>query len=95
MKRLWSAFTNNMDRCYYTGAAEVERHHIFGGANRKKSEEYGYVVPLAPHLHPNGARAGKDAKDIDNILKRKAQKHFEAHYGSREDFIQIFGRSYL
>ena len=29
MKRLWSVFTNDMDHCYFTGIAPVERHHIF------------------------------------------------------------------
>lgn len=96
MKRLWSAFTDDMDTCYFTGARPVERHHIFAGvANRKKCEEYGYVIPLRPDLHPNGVFAGKDAKEIDKQLKEMAQRHFEEHHGTREDFRRIFGKSYL
>lgn len=95
MKRLTSVFTEDMDHCFYTGKSPVERHHIFGGSNRDKSEEHGYVVPLSPELHPNGAMAGADAELIDIVLKQKAQKHYEEHHGSRTDFIKEFGRSYL
>lgn len=95
MKRLWSVFTDDMDRCYFTGTAPVERHHIWGGANRKNSEKYGFVLPLRPDLHPNGAQAGKNAAEIDLKLKQMAQEYFEKNYGTREDFRRIFGKSVL
>lgn len=94
-KKLWSVFTDDMDHCYFTGYAPVERHHIFGGANRKNSEKYGFVIPLRPDLHPNGVFAGRNAKEIDTKLKRMAQEYFEEHYGTREDFRKVFGKSYL
>lgn len=95
MKRLWSVFTEDMDHCCFTGTAPVERHHIFGGPNRRHSETYGFVVPLRPDLHPNGAQAGARAKEIDVKLKRMAQEYFEGNYGTREDFRAVFGKSYL
>ena len=86
-KKLWSVFTDDMDHCYFTGASPVERHHIFGGnPNRKHSEEYGFVIPLRPDLHPNGVHAGQGAKLIDTKLKTMAQKYFESHY---EGFWQL------
>ena len=91
MKRLWSVFTDDMDHCYFTGTAPVERHHIWGGSNRKNSEKYGFVIPLRPDLHPNGAHAA----EIDLKLKQMAQKYFEEHCGTREDFRRIFGKSVL
>ena len=94
-KRLWSVFTDDMDHCMFTGNAPVERHHIFGGANKKKSEMYGFIAPLRPDLHPNGVFAGKDAKEIDTKLKQMAQEYFEEHIGSREMFMTEFGRNYL
>lgn len=94
-KRLWSVFTDDMDHCYFTGTAPVERHHIFGGANRKNSEKYGFIVPLRPDLHPNGVYAGQSAKLIDLKLKTMAQEYFEREYGTRDDFRRIFGKSYL
>lgn len=95
MKRLWSVFTDDMDHCYFTGYAPVERHHIFGGNNRRKCEKYGFVVPLRPDLHPNGVHAGKEAQHIDILLKTMAQQYYEEHYGNRHDFRREFGKSYL
>lgn len=95
MKRLYSVFTYDMDHCYFTSSAPVERHHIFGGNNRKNSEKYGFVIPLRPDLHPNGVHAGKNAADIDLNLKKMAQKYFEENYGTRDDFRRIFGKSVL
>lgn len=94
-KRMWSAFTDDMNHCFFTHDGTVERHHIYGGSRKKQSEKYGYIVPLRPDLHPNGVYAGKDAKRIDSYLKEMAQRDFEEHYGSRMDFIKIFGKSYL
>ena len=94
-KKLTSVFTNDLDHCMFTGSPYVERHHIFGASNRNRSEKYGFVVPLRPDLHPNGANAGKDAKSIDIKLKTMAQEYYEEHYGTRADFIKEFGRSYL
>lgn len=95
-KRLTSVFTTDMDHCIFTGSPYVERHHIWGGYNRDNSELYGFVVPLRYDLHPNGVRANpKYAKEIDTYLKRKAQSYFEKYYGTREEFMQMFGRNYL
>ena len=95
-KRLKSVFTEDMDVCIFTGSPYVERHHIFGGFNRNRSEQYGFVVPLRYDLHPNSARAdGRYAKDIDTHLKQKAQEYYEENIGTRDDFIREFGRSYL
>lgn len=94
-KQLTSVFTDDMEHCMFTGVAPVERHHVFGGVNRKRSEKYGFVAPLRPDLHPNGVFAGKYAKEVDMELKKKAQTYYEEHYGTREDFIREFGRSYL
>lgn len=98
-KRLWSAFTEDMDHCYFTGSNTVERHHVFygmGGDKKKPCELYGYVIPLRPDLHPNGVRATEYARSvIDLQLKQMCQRDFETKHGSRQEFIRIFGRSYL
>ena len=63
----------------------------------KKSEEYGFVIPLAPHLHeftPESVH-GNPNKGLDLELKQMAQRYFEEHYGTREEFIQVFGKNRL
>ena len=96
-KKLWSVFTKDMDHCIFTGSPVVERHHIFGGVNRKKSEIYGFVVPLRPDLHPNGVHYNPSnllgVTDIE--LKQMAQAYFEEHIGTRTRFRDIFGKSWL
>ncbi len=94
-KKVWSVFAEDMDHCMFTGNAPVERHHIFGGANRKRSEKYGFIAPLRPDLHPNGVFAGQSAKLVDLRLKTMSQEYYEEHYGTREDFIKEFGKNYL
>lgn len=97
MKRLHSVFTEDMEHCFFTGNAPVERHHIFSHTHNERMlcEKYGFIVPLRVDLHPNGVNAGKDYKEIDTKLKRMAQEYFEAHYGTREEFIQLFFKSNL
>ncbi len=94
-KKLWSVLTDDMDTCMFTGSPYIERHHVFGGANKALSEKYGYIAPLRYDLHPNGANRGSDAGDIDIILKQRCQTHYEQHHGTREQFIKEFGKSYL
>ena len=94
-KLLKSVFTDDMNTCIYTGSKAVERHHIFGGASRKLSEQYGYVVPLRPDYHPNGVHADPSLAWVDLELKQMAQRDFEEKHGTREEFVHLFGRSYL
>lgn len=99
-KRLWSVFTDDMDHCYYTGSNVVERHHIFGGAYKNKSEKRGFIIPLRPDYHPNGVHYKRhekdgDEHDVDTELKQMAQIYYEEHYGTREEFIAEFGKSRL
>lgn len=95
-KQLKSVFTDDMDTCIFTASPYVERHHIFGGSYRELSEIFGFVVPVRYDLHPNGVHADpRYRKEIDEYLKKMAQEYFEKHYGTREDFRNIFGKSYL
>ena len=92
MKKLWSIFTKDMDYCMFTGSPYVERHHVFGGANRKKSEKYGFVAPLRYDLHPNGAhfRSTPENDKIDAYLKEVCKRYYIEHYGTEEEFIKEF-----
>ena len=83
------------ETCVVCGSPFVEWHHtMYGVSNRKNSEEYGYVIPLC-YAHHRGKNGIHFNKELDLYWKRKAQEHFEETYGTREDFIRIFGRNYL
>ena len=98
MKRLKSVLTDDLDHCMFTGDPRCERHHIFynmGGKMKERCEKYGFIAPLRPDLHPNGVHAGPRRKEIDTDLKQRCQRYYEENYGTREKFIEEFGRSYL
>jgi len=96
-KRLWSVFTEDMDHCIETGSIQVHRHHIFYGPYRSKSEKRGFVIPIASCLHEfeRGSIHDNPNRGLDLKYKQLAQTYYEEHYGTREDFIREFGRSWL
>lgn len=96
-KKLKSIFTDDLDRCIFTGSTTVERHHVFGGPLREKSEKYGFIAPLHPTLHPNGVHfvPTLENKCIDTYLKQECQKWYEENVGTREQWIKEFIRNYL
>lgn len=81
------------DVCVICGSPYVHRHHIFMGSTRKVADKYKYIIPLCP-LHHSMFHE-KRLKGIEKVWKERAQKHYEKHYGSREDFISEFIRSEL
>ena len=95
--KLWSIFTNDLGRCYITKSYPVEIHHVFPGSRRKTCEKYGFIVPLYPTLHQNDPDSVHKApnRGLDLKLKQVSQRYYEEHYGTREEFIKEFGKSYL
>lgn len=97
VKKCWSVLTDDMGNCYVTGLNVVHIHHVFNGSRKAESEKYGFLVPLHPTLHvwgPDSVHMSPN-RGLDLRLKQECQKYFEKHYGSRSDFIEIFGKSYL
>lgn len=83
------------ENCIVCGSPYVQIHHVFHGtANRKKADKWGYVIPLCAEHH-TGQTGVHMNRDQDLYWMRLAQKHFEKNYGTREDFIKEFGRSWL
>lgn len=91
-KRLWSIFTDDMNRCMYTGEWGVERHHVFHHTAEEKllCEKYGFIAPLKPELHPNGVNAGKYAKEKDRDLRKRCREYYLENYGTEEQFRREF-----
>ena len=85
---------SNAKRCYVCGSDYcLEKHHtIFGTANRKKADQDGLWVWLCHRDH--------QAVHNQNIWEKKAlqeisQEKWEERNGSRESFIERYGKSYL
>lgn len=80
--------------CFICGRWGItEKHHIFGAANRRWSEEFGLYVFLCHSCHnepPNGVHF---SPRVRKRLQGIGQKAFEEKY-SHEEFMRIFGRNY-
>jgi hypothetical protein len=85
----------NEKKCFLCGSSQwLEKHHIFGGANRKKSEKYGLTVYLCHYCHnepPNGVH--HNASNM-LLLKKIGQDAFQKHFPDK-DFLKEFGKNYL
>lgn len=74
----------------------LESHHIYGGANRKHSERYGLKIWLCGNsCHRNGLYSVHRNRIIADQVKAAAQEKWEEVYGTRDEFLRIFGRNYL
>ncbi len=88
-------------RCWLCGANgavdPLDKHHIFGGANRKKSERYGLTVYLChSECHIFGGDAVHRNADTMLQLHRYGQEKAMREQGwTEEDFRREFGKSYL
>lgn len=78
----------------FTPKQPLHEHHIFGGPNRKLSEEYGLKIYLCLAHHTEGPEAAHRNGDTMELLHIIGQQAFERVYGSRADFIRIFGKNY-
>ncbi len=86
-KNRYSIFTTNFNKCYYCGKeGKMDLHEIYGGSNRKRSIENGFVVPLCRICHSN--------EKIIQYLRIKIQKEYEKKH-TREEFIKMFGKSLI
>ena len=90
-----------MNTCWLCGANgcadPLDKHHIFGGANRKKSERMGLVVYLCHNrCHIFGKKAVHQNREIMLKLHRYGQEKAMLENGwDTERFIAEFGKNYL
>ena len=82
--------------CYITKRKYVvlHKHHIYGGPNRHISEHNGFWVWLIPEYHNMSDEGVHFVKEFDLALKQECQLKYEQTH-TREEFIELIGRSYL
>ena len=84
-----------MRQCYFCGTtSNIENHHVFGGAYRKKSTKYGYVRDICNKHHTGSNDSVHLNRKMNLTLKCECQREFE-QTRSRAEFIKEFGRNYL
>ena len=85
---------SDTDYCYICGRYGTEIHHcIYGTANRKLSDKYGLVIGLC-YDHHRGNNGVHFNKELDLMIKKKAQEAFIEKY-SESQYFAIFGRNYF
>lgn len=92
----FSIITKDLEHCYICykkGMKNIPKddlHELLEGKNRQVSMKYGLVIPICRKCH----NLVTNDKTLQDKLHKVAQKEFEKHYKT-ENFIQIFGQSYL
>lgn len=92
----FSIITKNLEHCYICykkGMKNIPKddlHELLEGKNRQVSMKYGLVIPICRKRH----NLVTNDKTLQDKLHKVAQKEFKKHYKT-ENFIQIFGQSYL
>lgn len=83
-------------KCYVCGRTDsLQLHHcIYGTANRRLSDDDGLVIWLCMphHTGQNGVHFNKE---LDTKIKKASQEAWQEKYGTIEDFIARYGKSYL
>lgn len=88
-----SIITDDLEHCYICGRYGTEKHHIMNASNKTHSEEFGLIVGLCKDHHTgnNGVHT-RPERMLE--MRRIGQRKFEETH-SREEWIKIFGKSYL
>ena len=83
--------------CFVCGTTfNLHKHHIFGGANRSRSEKDGCWCYLCTSHHNMSDKGVHFNKELDTRLKQICQTAWEITYGKSDlDFIKEYGRNYL
>lgn len=83
--------------CFLCGNYEtLERHHLFGGAFRKKADRLKLTVMLCPWCHQIDADSAHKSAETRLYLHKYGQARAMKEQGwTADDFVREFGRNYL
>lgn len=82
--------------CCICGTYSVHLHHVFfGSANRRVSDDMGFIVKLcaAHHTGTEGVH-GKNGDGLNKLLKQVMQARYEETH-TRVEWMLLIGRNYL
>ena len=95
MRDVRSLFSNERE-CWLCGSPYVHKHHVYGGARRKRSEDEGCWLYLCPAHHNMSKYGVHFDKSLDLEIKRECQSRWMVYnQAGINDFIAHFGRNYL
>lgn len=90
-----SIIVDNIFKCVICGTENnIILHECIYGRNRQNSIKYNLVIPLCVDHH-TGNNGIHHNKLFDDYYHKLAQNKWEETYGNRDEFIKIFGQSWL
>ena len=81
-----------MNMCYLCGDTATDRHHIFNGPMRNKSEEYNAVINVCRECHD---LIHKDYSLRESLKAEFQHKIMVEHNLTIDEFREIFKKNYL
>ena len=93
-KKRESILVDDLQYCLVCGRPHPHLHEVFFGRNRQRSICDKMVLPLCYEHHEGDSGPHMD-RTTDLFYKKLAQEKWEATYGSRSEFIKLYGKSYL
>lgn len=84
-KHRWSLLTDDLTTCVECGRPKDDLHEVYEGAYRRKSMQYGCVIPLCRQCH---TRIHTE-KELKLKYKRMFEKLFKEYY-PEEEFHAVF-----
>ncbi len=78
----------------YGRKSPLHEHHVYGGVNRRISEENGFKVYLCLQHHVDGQEAVHNNIENMRIIQRDCQEEYEKTH-TRQQFMKLVGRNYL
>lgn len=82
-------------KCHKCGASlMIEEHHIYGAANRKRSDRDGLTVDLCANCHRNDKDSAHASGKYSEYLHKIGQIVYEQTYGDGS-FLKEYGRNYI
>ena len=90
-RKRFSVFTSD-DKCFVCDSThQLTWNEIYRGRNRTNSMKYGFCLRMCLNCH----REYQENLFFNESWHKIAQRYFEEHYGTRDDFIKIFRKNYI
>lgn len=90
----YSIFTEDLNTCFYANKecfGSITKHELFSGRNRQRSMRFGYVIGLCEFHHSTL----QENKEFNQYWHNRCREYWLEHYGSIDEFIKVFGKSYI
>lgn len=86
-----SVLVDDTEHCFFCGRPYPEAHHALSGTGRRKiADKYKMIIPLCHECHMRLHDTGQGKR----LLQIVAQDWYEENVGTREQFIEEFGKSF-